>query len=134
MNAELERAGLSGVKRYEAATERLNVFAVTHKPTCVHCQNFDPDRDDRVEEDEKSFSTVLIDIARHLLIVAGTGYSVFLIWRWNWIVSLLATIPVYIIMLNLFGFLTLPLYYFFTPPGGRWRFPGCRPLSRLSHS
>jgi len=63
-------------------------------------------------EHEKSGITILLDVFRHLSILAATGYAIFLIWNWNWIVALLAAIPVYIIMLNLVGFLTLPLYAF----------------------
>ncbi len=33
-----------------------------------------------------------------------------MIWKWNWIVALLSAIPIYIVMLNLIGFATLPLY------------------------
>ena len=63
-------------------------------------------------EHEKSAVTISLDILRYLLILAGTGSAVFLIWRWNWIIALITCIPVYIVMLNLFGFLTLPLYAF----------------------
>jgi len=63
-------------------------------------------------EHEKSGTTIFLDILRNLLILVATGYAVFLIWKWNWIVALIAAIPVYIVMLNLFGFLTLPLYAF----------------------
>ena len=52
----------------------------------------------------------LLDIVRYLLILAGTSYVTVSIWRWNWIVAILACAPVYFVMLNLFGFLTLPLY------------------------
>jgi hypothetical protein len=61
-------------------------------------------------EHEKSDATKFLDIFRNLLILGGTGYTVFLIWKWFWIVAIIAAIPVYIIMLNFFGFLTLPLY------------------------
>ena len=61
-------------------------------------------------EHEKSGVTICLDIFRHLLVIAGTCYAVFLIWKLNWIIALVAAIPVYIVMLNLFGFLTLPLY------------------------
>ena len=63
-------------------------------------------------EHEKSGITIFLDILRNLLILIATGYVVFLIWKWNWIIALIVTIPVYIVMLNLFGFLTLPLYVF----------------------
>ncbi len=63
-------------------------------------------------EHEKSGTTIFFDIVRNLLILVATGYAVFLIWKWNWIFALIAAVPVYIVMLNLFGFLTLPLYAF----------------------
>ena len=63
-------------------------------------------------EHEKSGTTIFLDVVRNLLILVATGYAVFLIWKWNWIVALLAAIPIYIVMLNLVGFLTLPLYMF----------------------
>jgi hypothetical protein len=61
-------------------------------------------------EHEKSGTTIFIDILRNLLILIATGYASFFIGKWNWIIALIAAIPIYIIMLNLFGFLTLPLY------------------------
>ena len=61
-------------------------------------------------EHTKSGTTIFLDIIRNLLILAATCYVVFLIWKWNWIIALIAAVPVYVIWLNLFGFLTLPLY------------------------
>ncbi len=61
-------------------------------------------------ESEKSGTTIVLDIVRHLIVLGVTGGVVFFIWRWNWIVGLLAAIPLYIVILNLVGFLTLPLY------------------------
>lgn len=58
----------------------------------------------------KSGMTIFLDSLRHLLILSATGYLVFLIWKWNLIVAIIAAFPIYIIMLNFFGFLTLPLY------------------------
>ncbi len=63
-------------------------------------------------EHEKSGTTIFLDILRNVLILIATGYAVFLIWKWNWIIALIAAIPIYVVMLNLFGFLTLPLYAF----------------------
>lgn len=65
-------------------------------------------------EHQKSGTTILLDIIRNLLILGAACYLVVLIWKWNWIVGLIAAIPVYVIMLNLVGFLTLP-FYKFTP-------------------
>lgn len=61
-------------------------------------------------EHEKSGTTLFIDVVRHLLILSGTCYVVLFIWKYSWIIALIVAIPAYIIMLNLFGFLTLPLY------------------------
>ncbi|KKL14597.1 hypothetical protein LCGC14_2514050, partial [marine sediment metagenome] len=61
-------------------------------------------------EHEKSETTIFLDIVRNVLILVATGYAVSLIWQWNWIVALIATFPVYVVMLNLIGFATLPLY------------------------
>jgi ABC-type multidrug transport system fused ATPase/permease subunit len=63
-------------------------------------------------EHRKSGATIFLDILRNVLILIATGYIVFFIWKWNWIIALIAAIPIYIVMLNLFGFLTLPLYAF----------------------
>lgn len=61
-------------------------------------------------EHEKSGTTLFFDVIRHLLILSGTCYVVFLIWQRSWLVAIIATIPIYLILLNLIGFLTLPLY------------------------
>jgi len=63
-------------------------------------------------EHEKSGTTILLDILRNVVILVVTIYAVFLIWRWNWIIAMIAAIPVYIVSLNVFGFLSLPLYAF----------------------
>jgi hypothetical protein len=64
------------------------------------------------DEHEKSGVTITLDILRHLLIIGSTAYIISMIWNWNWIVALIAAVPLYIVMLNLIGFLTLPLYAF----------------------
>jgi hypothetical protein len=61
-------------------------------------------------EHEKSGTTICLDIVRHLLALGTAGGVVFFIWRWNWIVALLTAFPIYIVILNLVGFLTLRLY------------------------
>jgi hypothetical protein len=63
-------------------------------------------------EHQKSETTIFFDIVRYILILSGTGYILSLIWEHSSVFGLLAVIPVYLIMLNLFGFLTLPLYSF----------------------
>lgn len=79
-------------------------------------------------EHQKSGTTIFLDILRNLLILAAACYLVVLIWKWNWIVALIAAIPVYVIMLNLVGFLTLPLYSF--TPENRLKAKGFKALHR----
>jgi hypothetical protein len=64
--------------------------------------------------------TRVLDLIRYGLILVATAYATFLIWRWHWLAALVACFPVYLIMLNLFGFLTLPLYAL-TPESRRIR-------------
>jgi hypothetical protein len=52
----------------------------------------------------------VLDVIRHLIIVTSTVVIVYLIWNIYWFLALVAAIPAYILLLNLFGFLTLPLY------------------------
>jgi len=59
---------------------------------------------------EKSNVTIFLDVIRNLLILLITGYAVYRIWNWNWIVGLISAIPIYILVMNLVGFATLPLY------------------------
>ena len=63
-------------------------------------------------EHRKSGTTIILDVLRNLLILAATGYVTVLVWRYNWIIALLGLLPVYVVFLNVFGFLTLPLYRF----------------------
>ena len=60
----------------------------------------------------KSGVTVVLDVIRNLLSVGATAYIGWRIWDWNAIVAVVACAPVYVVALNLAGFLTLPLYAF----------------------
>jgi hypothetical protein len=71
-------------------------------------------------EHKKSALTAILDLTRNVLIVAATGYATFVLWRWHWVAAVLGCVPVYVVMLNLFGFVTLPLYWF-TPEVRRSR-------------
>ena len=51
-----------------------------------------------------------LDVARTVLTVAATAYITLRIWQWHWLAAVVAGHPVYVVMVNLFGFLTLPLY------------------------
>ena len=58
----------------------------------------------------KSATTVCLDLLRYALILAATAYATLWLWSWNGVVAMIAIVPVYIVALNIFGFLTLPLY------------------------
>lgn len=53
----------------------------------------------------------LLDAVRHITIVVTTGEIVYHIWTLNLVLAILAVLPVYILILNLIGFLTWPLYF-----------------------
>lgn len=60
----------------------------------------------------KSGFTRLLDFIRNIFIVLLTIYFVYLLWHWNWIVAIISAIPIYIITINLVGFITIPIYSF----------------------
>ena len=61
----------------------------------------------------KSEVTCFWDLIRYLLIITSTIIITYFLWtKVHWLLAVVFVIPVYIVMLNLFGFLTLPLYYF----------------------
>jgi hypothetical protein len=64
--------------------------------------------------------TRLLDLVRHALILLITAYATLSLWRWHWIAAILVCLPIYVVVLNLVGFLTLPLYAF-TPESRQGR-------------
>ena len=67
---------------------------------------------DLLLERKKSFTWYLNDFLRHILVFGGTVVAVQFLWKINWLLGATSAIPIFILLLNLFGFLTLPLYYF----------------------
>jgi hypothetical protein len=63
-----------------------------------------------MEEHRRSGATFLLDLVRYALILFGTWYVLRLLWSFSWIVALVAAIPVFVVMLNVCGFVTLPFY------------------------
>ena len=59
---------------------------------------------------DKSSFTIILDIIRNILILAISGYIVYLLWNWHWLAAIIGAIPIYIIVMNIIGFITLPLY------------------------
>ena len=66
----------------------------------------------RPYDHDKSAVTIALDLGRWLLILGATGYLLVLLWRWNWIVTIVAAIPILVVVMNIVGFATLPLYLF----------------------
>ena len=63
----------------------------------------------------KSEVTCFWDFVRHLLIISGTIAVLYVSWtRVHWLLAIILALPVYVVMLNIVGLLTLPLY-FLTP-------------------
>ncbi len=63
---------------------------------------------------KSSITKTILDILRNLLIVVVTLYVTNVLWQMNWLYGIIGLIPIYIVFLNIFGFITLPLY-FLTP-------------------
>jgi hypothetical protein len=51
-----------------------------------------------------------LDVVRHLIIIIATTVCLYSVWKIYWLIAIIVALPVYIIILNLVGFLTLPLY------------------------
>lgn len=62
----------------------------------------------------KSTTTIILDIIRNLITLILTLLILKRLLNWHWIASVIGAIPIYIVVLNIIGFATLPLY-FFTP-------------------
>jgi len=64
----------------------------------------------------KLYPLWVADIIRWTLIIVATFFSVRWLRRVHWTIGLILAFPVYMIFLNLFGILTLPLYDYTTFP------------------
>ncbi len=53
---------------------------------------------------------ILFDAIRWAMILVATILSVRWLWSVNWILGAVLALPAFVLFLNLFGFLTLPLY------------------------
>ena len=56
------------------------------------------------------YPKLFADIFRIALIIVSTFFSVGWLWNVHWLIGVILAVPIYLIFLNLFGFLTLPLY------------------------
>src|SRR4051794_24382623 len=52
----------------------------------------------------------VLDVVRWALILASVFYILAWIGQWHWIAAAIGALPVYFVMLNVWGFATLPLY------------------------
>jgi hypothetical protein len=52
-----------------------------------------------------------IDYIREASIWILTVIAIIIVGRWHWLAALILAIPIWIVMINVAGFLTLPLYW-----------------------
>lgn len=63
---------------------------------------------------QKSIIWYLFDFLRYTLTLGGTAFIASYLWKINWIIGAISILPVFILLLNIIGFLTIPIY-FITP-------------------
>jgi len=68
-----------------------------------------------VHAETRSSTWRFLDVAREIAIILGTLKIVSLIWGIGWMLAVIAALPIYAVVMNLVGFLTLPLYWYCTP-------------------
>lgn len=59
---------------------------------------------------QKSITWYLLDFLRHILTFAGTAVVAWYLWKITWIIGAISILPVFILLLNIIGFLTLRVY------------------------
>ena len=60
----------------------------------------------------RSSACRFLDLLRHIIVLPGTLIVLCSLWRSSPGLAAIAALPVYIVLLNVVGFLILPLYYF----------------------
>ncbi|MBW8041373.1 MAG: hypothetical protein FVQ85_15425 [Planctomycetes bacterium] len=65
----------------------------------------------------KSACWYLLDFVRHIIAIAGVAVGVRMLWNIYWLLGIIAAWPILVLLMNLVGFLTLPLYHHLTPEG-----------------
>lgn len=78
----------------------------------------------------KSVSWYFLDFVRHIISLAGVAVGVRFLWNIYWLLGVIAAWPILFLLMNLVGFLTLPLYGHLTPEGRSARKAG-RKLAEL---
>lgn len=61
-------------------------------------------------ERRKSITWYLFDFLRYTLTLGGTAFIASYLWKINWIIGAISILPVFILLLNIIGFLTIPIY------------------------
>jgi len=78
----------------------------------------------------KSASWYFLDFVRHIIAIAGVAVVVRMLWNIYWLLGVIVAWPMLVLLMNLVGFLTLPLYHHLTPEGRNARNAG-RKLGEL---
>jgi hypothetical protein len=67
---------------------------------------------------KKSITWYLLDFLRFILTFGGTAVIAWYLWKIDWRIAVISILPVFLLLLNIIGFLTLPVYYY-VPPEAR---------------
>jgi len=59
---------------------------------------------------QKSITWYLLDFLRYILTFGGTAVIAWYLWKIDWRIGAISILPVFILLLNIIGFLTLRLY------------------------
>jgi len=59
---------------------------------------------------KKSITWYFLDFIRFLLTFSGTAVIAWHLWKIDWRIGAISILPVFILLLNIIGFLTLPVY------------------------
>jgi len=78
-----------------------------------------------------SITWYLLDFLRHILTFSGTAIIAWYLWEIDWKIGAISILPVFILLLNIIGFLTLRLYDI-TPEASVARNAGER-LDKFNH-
>lgn len=59
-----------------------------------------------------SWNTIrqFLDVIRHVIIITATIMTIYFLWKIHWLLAIVVVFSTYILLVNVFGFLTLPLY------------------------